>query len=64
TRIVLGWSLFTLLTGCATGFVTLMTYRFLFGVGEAGAYPNMARVQGAWQHASPDAAVLVERRVR
>src|SRR5439155_27268164 len=38
----------TLLTGCATGFVTLITYRFLFGVGEAGAYPNMARVQGAW----------------
>src|SRR5881398_3649396 len=26
TRVVLAWSLFTVLTGCATGFVTLLTY--------------------------------------
>jgi MFS family permease len=48
TRIVLAWSLFTALTGAATGFVSLLTYRFLFGVGEAGAYPNMAHVQSRW----------------
>src|SRR5579884_2431132 len=48
TRIVLAWSLFTLLSGSATGFVSLLLYRFLFGVGEAGAYPNMARVQAHW----------------
>jgi MFS family permease len=48
TRIVLAWSLFTLLTGSATGLTSLLVYRFLFGVGEAGAYPNMARVQGHW----------------
>jgi len=48
TRIVLGWSLFTALSGTATGFVSLLAARFLFGVGEAGAYPNMARVQGRW----------------
>ncbi len=48
TRIVLAWSLFTALTGAATGFVTLLTYRFLFGVGEAGAFPNMARIQSRW----------------
>lgn len=48
TRIVLAWSLFTLLTGAATGFLSLIIYRFLFGVGEAGAYPNMARVQSSW----------------
>jgi sugar phosphate permease len=48
TRVVLGWSLFTVLTGCATGLYTLLAYRFLFGVAEAGAFPNMARVQGAW----------------
>jgi MFS family permease len=48
TRIVLAWSLFTALTGAATGFVTLLAYRFLFGVGEAGAYPNMARIQSRW----------------
>lgn len=48
TRIVLAWSLFTALTGSALGFVSLYTYRFLFGAGEAGAYPNMARVQSRW----------------
>jgi MFS family permease len=48
TRIVLAWSLFTLLSGSAVGFVSLLTYRLLFGAGEAGAYPNMARVQGQW----------------
>jgi sugar phosphate permease len=48
TRIVLAWSLFTVLTGMATGFVSLLIYRFLFGVGEAGAFPNMARVQSRW----------------
>ena len=48
TRIVLAWSLFTALTGAATGFYTLITYRLLFGVGEAGAYPNMALVQSRW----------------
>jgi MFS family permease len=48
TRIVLAWSLFTALTGVATGFFSLLVYRFLFGVGEAGAYPNMARIQSRW----------------
>jgi len=48
TRIVLAWSLFTALTGSATGIYSLFAYRFLFGVGEAGAYPNMARIQSAW----------------
>lgn len=48
TRIVLAWSIFTAMTGMATGFVTLLTYRLLFGAGEAGAYPNMARAQSRW----------------
>jgi MFS family permease len=48
TRIVVAWSLFTALTGAATGFYTLLVYRFLFGAGEAGAYPNMARIQSRW----------------
>jgi MFS family permease len=48
TRIVLAWSLFTALSGSAVGFLSLLTLRFLFGVGEAGAYPNMARVQSRW----------------
>jgi MFS family permease len=48
TRIVIAWSLFTALTGAATGFYSLFVYRFLFGAGEAGAYPNMARIQSRW----------------
>lgn len=48
TRIVLAWSLFTVLTGAATGFYSLIAYRFLFGAGEAGAFPNMARIQSRW----------------
>src|SRR6202035_4639989 len=48
SRIVLAWSLFTALSGSAVGFTSLLACRFLFGAGEAGAYPNMARIQAAW----------------
>ncbi|MFM9116567.1 MAG: MFS transporter [Planctomycetota bacterium] len=48
TRIVLGWSFFTALSGVARGFWSLITCRFLFGAGEAGAFPNMARIQSQW----------------
>ena len=48
TRIVLAWSLFTALSGAAAGLTSLLIYRFLFGAGEAGAYPNMARIQSRW----------------
>ena len=48
TRIVLWWSAFTCLTGLATGFNVLLATRFLFGMGEAGAYPNIAGVIARW----------------
>lgn len=48
TRIVLAWSVFTALSGTAVGFFSLFAYRFLFGIGEAGAFPNMARIQSRW----------------
>jgi MFS transporter, ACS family, glucarate transporter len=48
TRIVIWWSVFTALTGAATGFLMLMLVRFLFGAGEAGALPNSARVLREW----------------
>jgi ACS family glucarate transporter-like MFS transporter len=64
TRIVLCWLLFTALTGCVPrwdavvdlpvlGLVSgslalLLLVRFLFGAGEAGAYPNMARATKNW----------------
>jgi ACS family glucarate transporter-like MFS transporter len=42
------WSLFTALTGLARGYVALLVYRFLFGAGEAGAYPTCARAFYNW----------------
>ena len=48
TRISLWWSLFTALTGACTGLWTLVGVRFLFGAGEAGAFPNVARVLSRW----------------
>lgn len=47
-RIVLWWSAFTALTGAAVGFWSLLLVRFLFGAGEAGAFPNVARVVARW----------------
>jgi sugar phosphate permease len=47
-RIVLWWSLFTALTGAATGLFTLMFTRFLFGIGEAGAFPNGSGTISRW----------------
>jgi ACS family glucarate transporter-like MFS transporter len=48
TRIVVWWSLFTVLTGMATSYVMLVVVRFLFGAGEAGAYPNATGSIGRW----------------
>ncbi len=48
TRIVVWWSAFTALTGAVGGFASLLATRFLFGAGEAGAYPNAARVISRW----------------
>jgi MFS transporter, ACS family, glucarate transporter len=48
TRIVLWWSACTMLTGAARGFQSLLTIRFLFGAGEAGAFPNIARSFSRW----------------
>jgi MFS family permease len=47
-RIVLWWSAFTALTGAAFGLWSLVAFRFLFGAGEAGAFPNSARVVTRW----------------
>jgi len=47
-RIVLWWSLFTALTGVTTGLLSMITARFLFGMGEAGVYPTNAGVVDRW----------------
>ncbi len=48
TRIVGWWSVFTILTGSVSSFVPLLIIRFLFGAGEAGAFPNAAIVVARW----------------
>jgi ACS family glucarate transporter-like MFS transporter len=48
TRIVVWWSAFTMLTGSVQGFRSLVAVRFLFGAGEAGAFPNIIRSFVRW----------------
>jgi sugar phosphate permease len=48
TVIVLWWSAFTAFTGMAWSVSSLVVCRFLFGVGEAGAFPNATRSLSRW----------------
>src|SRR6185295_198933 len=48
TRIVLWWSAFTALTPLAHNYYMLVATRFLFGAGEAGAYPNASGCISRW----------------
>ncbi|CCH51115.1 Inner membrane transport protein yjjL [Fibrisoma limi BUZ 3] len=48
TRVVTWWSAFTVLTGTAASLTYLVVIRFLFGIGEAGAYPNASIVISRW----------------
>jgi MFS transporter, ACS family, glucarate transporter len=52
TRIVAWWSTFTIATGLATTYPVMLATRFLFGIGEAGAWPNVARTFSRWIPAS------------
>ena len=48
TRIVVWWSCFTVITGLVHRLWSLIVVRFLFGAGEAGMYPNSAKVFSRW----------------
>jgi MFS transporter, ACS family, glucarate transporter len=48
TRIVAWWSFFTMATAAATNYGSLLAIRFLFGAGEAGAWPNAAKTFSRW----------------
>ncbi|HVE41871.1 MAG TPA: MFS transporter [Planctomycetota bacterium] len=48
TRIVLWWSFFTAATCWAWNLISLITIRFLFGTGEAGCFPNVAKSVRTW----------------
>ena len=47
-RVVLWWSFFTAATGWVWSFWSLFVVRFLFGAGEAGCFPNIARAFNRW----------------
>ncbi len=47
-RVLAWWSVFTAATGWTQSFSSLLVVRFLFGAGEAGAYPNMTRAVAEW----------------
>lgn len=47
-RVVVMWSLFTMLTGWAWGLVSLVIFRFFFGAGEAGCFPNITKAFTTW----------------
>ncbi|MEQ1825666.1 MAG: MFS transporter [Pirellula sp.] len=46
--IVTLWSAFTGLSAVAWSFTSMLTVRFLFGAGEAGAFPAVARTMYSW----------------
>jgi ACS family glucarate transporter-like MFS transporter len=48
TWVVGAWSVFTALTGLAFNALSLLVIRFLFGVGESGAFPGATRALYLW----------------
>lgn len=48
TTIIIFWSVCTTLTAAAWNFTSLLVIRFLFGAGEAGAFPALSKVVYNW----------------
>jgi len=46
--IITVWSILTALTGAAWNFISMVVIRFLFGSGEAGAFPTLSKVVYKW----------------
>jgi sugar phosphate permease len=47
-RIVISWSVFVAATGQVFNWMSLMIVQTLFGAGEAGAFPNIAKAFSMW----------------
>ncbi len=47
-KVVVMWSVFTAATGWAWNYVSLLVCRTLFGVGEAGCFPNATKIFTIW----------------
>lgn len=48
TTIIIGWSAMMGAMALGRGFWSFMAIRFLFGVGQAGAYSNLSKVSRSW----------------
>lgn len=48
TAVVSFWSIFTAITGAVWSFASMLIVRFLFGAGEAGAFPGISRAVYSW----------------
>src|SRR6202453_2433180 len=48
TRVVMCWSFFTAATGLAWNLWSMLTARLLFGAGEAGCFPGLAKTFSDW----------------
>jgi len=48
TAIVIVWSIFTSLTAASWNLASMIIFRFLFGIGEAGAFPIATRSLSRW----------------
>jgi len=48
TGITAWWSVFTMAHGLAWNAASLASIRFLFGIGEAGAFPNLTKAFSSW----------------
>lgn len=47
-KVVAMWSVFTAATGLAWNYASMLVCRFLFGVGEAGCFPNVTKIFTIW----------------
>ena len=47
-RVVVMWSAFTAVTGWAWNVISLVLFRFFFGMGEAGCFPNLTKAFTIW----------------
>jgi MFS family permease len=47
-RVVVCWSAFTAATGWAWNLASMIVCRFLFGIGEAGCFPNLTKIFTVW----------------
>jgi MFS family permease len=48
TRVVICWSFFTAATGFAWSFASMLITRLLFGAGESGCFPGLAKTFSNW----------------